>query len=309
MAVEEKVLSIEEGTLAYYMEKEQIVIKRYRGIGQIAVVPAEIDGFPVTEIDRKTFLSCKSLRKIILPDTIERIGDWAFAHTEALRKITLPRKELIKGKELFLGCKRLQEIRLSGEDEVMAQDKQDGIFRMLAIAVTALHDYYLLDTTGSRSKEWIAKWDEQLLKVITTDDLDGFEELWTCGEEDYEGKDYDIKSYPVEKRKSKLRLAFFRLLHPVGLATETKEFLQQYIRSHTKGTKEPEGWDIVIEEHRDDLSYFQVFAEAGCVTEDNFDLLIADMQEVNAQIKGYFFQYKETHFAKADAFSSFDLDW
>ena len=47
---------------------------------------------------------------------------------------------------------------------------------------------------------------------------DGFEELWTCGEEDYEGKDYDIRSYPVEKRKMKLRVVFFRLLFPYRIS-------------------------------------------------------------------------------------------
>lgn len=309
MKSEEKVFAVEEGTLAYYEENGHVIIKRYRGIGQKAAVPAEIDGLPVVKIEKKAFLSCKNLKEIELPESIEEIGDWAFAHAEKLRKIKLPRKEMIKGKELFLGCRRLQKVQLMAEEAQETADEKAGIFHMLAIAVTALHDYYLFDTTGSYGKEWFAKWDEKLLKFIMTDDFDGFEDLWTCGEEDYEGKDYDIQSYPVEKRKGKIRLAFFRLLHPIEMQEKTKEFLRQYIRSHTKGTKEPESWEVVLDEHKDDLPYFQVFAEAGCVTEDNFDALIADMEEINAQIKGYFFQYKEKHFVKKDAFSAFELDW
>lgn len=79
---EEKVLSIEGGTLVYQQEKKGICIKRYRGIGQKAVVPENIEGRPVTVIARKAFLSRKTLKEIVLPETIEEIGDWAFAHAE-----------------------------------------------------------------------------------------------------------------------------------------------------------------------------------------------------------------------------------
>ncbi len=302
-------LSIEEGTIAYLEEKNGIVMKRYRGIGKKAIVPESIEGKPVISIARKAFLSCKTLREIVLPNSIEEIGDWAFAHTEELRTITIPRRELTRGKELFLGCKRLREIQLLGTEEEQLQDKKDGINRMLAAAVTILHDYFLFTPTEVRGDAWIARWDEQLLKLVRLDDLDGFEELWTCGEEDYEGKDYDIKSYPVEKRKMKLRMIYFRLLHPYKLAETVKSELQQYLHDHTKGTKEPEAWEVLLEEHSEDITYYQVFTEAGCVTEENFDDLLSDMQDVNAQMKAYMLKYKEEHLTKRDAFAAFELDW
>lgn len=302
-------LSIEEGTIAYLEEKNGIVMKRYRGIGKKAIVPESIEGKPVISIARKAFLSCKTLREIVLPNSIEEIGDWAFAHTEELRTITIPRRELTRGKELFLGCKRLREIQLLGTEEEQLQDKKDGINRMLAAAVTILRDYFLFTPTEVRGDAWITRWDEQLLKLVRLDDLDGFEELWTCGEEDYEGKDYDIKSYPVEKRKMKLRMIYFRLLHPYKLAETVKSELQQYLHDHTKGTKEPEAWEVLLEEHSEDIIYYQVFTEAGCVTEENFDDLLSDMQNVNVQMKAYMLKYKEEHLTKRDAFAAFELDW
>ena len=306
---EEKVISIEEGTLAYIEEKNGICIKRYRGIGSKAVVPEEIDGKRVISIGRKAFLSRKTLKEIVLPDTIEEIGDWAFAHTEELKKIVIPRHELTRGKELFLGCKQLEEIVLSGTEEEQLQDKKDGIGNMLASAVTVLHDYFLFTPTEVRGDAWMKRWDEQLLKLIRLDDLDGFQELWTCGEEDYEGKDYDIDSYPVEKRKVKLRMIYFRLLHPYKIAKSVKNELQQYLHDHTKGTKEPEAWEVLLEEHGEDIAYYQVFTEAGCVNEENFDDLLADMQDVNAQMKAYMLKYKDEHLTKKDAFAAFELDW
>ena len=187
---EEKVISIEEGTLAYTEEKDGIHIKRYRGMGTKAIVPEMIDNHPVIAIGRKAFLSRKTLQEIRLPDTIQEIGDWAFAHAEGLKRISIPRSELIRGKELFLGCRSLEEITLIGTEEECRQDKEDGIGRMLAAAVTTLHDYFLFTPTEIRSEAWMKRWDEQLLKLVRLDDLDGFQELWTCGEEDYEGKEY-----------------------------------------------------------------------------------------------------------------------
>ncbi|MBQ6786949.1 MAG: leucine-rich repeat protein [Lachnospiraceae bacterium] len=306
---EEKVISIEEGTLAYTEEKDGIHIKRYRGIGRKAIVPEFIDNQPVVAIGRKAFLSRKTLEEICLPDSIEEIGDWAFAHAEGLTKITIPRRELIRGKELFLGCKSLGEIMLLGTEEEQNQDKKDGIDRMLATAVTTLHDYFLFTPTEIRSDAWMKRWDEQLLKLVRLDDLDGFQELWTCGEEDYEGKEYDIESYPVEKRKLKLRMIYFRLLHPYKLSDEVKDELQHYLHDHTKGTKESEAWEVLLEEHAEDIAYYQVFTEAGCVNEDNFDEILADMKDVNAQMKAYMLRYKEEHLTKTDAFAAFELDW
>lgn len=306
---EEKVISIGEGTLAYTEEKDGIHIKRYRGIGTKAIVPQSIDGRPVIAIGRKAFLSRKTLQEIILPESIQEIGDWAFAHAEGLCRITIPRCELTRGKDLFLGCKSLEKIELSGTEEERLQDKRDGIPQMLAIAVTVLHDYFLFSPTEIRDDAWMKRWDEQLLKLVRLDDLDGFQELWTCGEEDYEGKEYDFESYPVEKRKLKLRIIYFRLLHPYKLSKEVKKELQQYLYNHTKGSKEPEAWEILLEEHAEDIAYYQVFTQAGCVNEDNFDDLLADMVEVNAQMKAYMLKYKEENLVKKDAFAAFELDW
>jgi hypothetical protein len=237
---------------------------------------------------------------VIVPDSIEEIGDWCFAHAENLRTVVLPRKALSCGKELFLGCKRLRSIELSGLPDQLL-DK--GLGRMLALGVTVLHDYYLLDPMAVGGDEWVEAWDEKLLALMELDDLDGFEELWTCGEEDYEGKDYDIKSYPVEKRKMKLRVVYFRLLNPFKIKSATKEKLQAYVStSH-------EAWEIIMDEHPQELEYYKVFTEAGAATEENFEKLIADMDKVSAEIKAFMLRYRDENIGKRDVFSDFELDW
>lgn len=297
------------GQLVYIPYGDGFSIKRYRGIGERVEVPAQIEGKPVTAIEKKAFLSCKTIREINLPDTIEEIGDWAFAHAEKLRFIRVPDHSLRHGKELFLGCKRLREIVLSGTEEDKERRASEGIGRMLAMAVTVLHDYFLFAPDEAGTDAWIKRWDEKLKGLMELDDLDGFEELWTCGEEDYEGKDYDIKSYPVEKRKMKLRIVYFRMLHQYGISDEMRAYLRDYLCRHTKGTATPEAWDIIIEEHKDELMYYKIFAESGCITEENFDALLSDLEDVGAEIKAYMLRYKEEHFGQRDAFAAFELDW
>ena len=167
---------------------------------------------------------------------MEEIGDWAFAHAEQLCSVSLPRHPMSCGKELFLGCGRLNEIVLGSSQAEWAEYAPLGLYQMLATAVTVFRDYFLLDPLDFGNDAWVKRWDEKLLALVMLDDLDGFEELWTCGEEDYEGKDYDIRSYPVEKRKMKLRIVYFRLMHPYRISDDMYRALREYLRSHTKGT-------------------------------------------------------------------------
>ena len=287
------------GQLVYVPYKNGIAIKRYRGIAAKVEVPPFIEQKPVTAIEKKAFLSCKTIKEISLPDTIEEIGDWAFAHAEHLRTVMIPNRVLLRGKELFLGCLRLKEIRIRTRQEF----HDLGLGRMLAMAVTVLHDYFLFEPLEVGNDAWIARWDAKLIDLIRLDDLDGFEELWTCGEEDYEGKDYDIKSYPVEKRKMKLRIVYFRLLHPYKLAPAVEHELKEYLKASR------EAWDIIMEEHADDLGYYKLFADAGCITEENFDMFLTDLANAGAEIKAYMLKYKDEHLKTADAFSAFELDW
>ena len=98
------------GQFAYKSYKKGYLIKRYRGIGERIQVPSYIDEKPVISIEKKAFLSCKTIREIILPDTVEEIGDWAFAHAEQLRTVSMPHHALIHGKELFWDANGLEKL-------------------------------------------------------------------------------------------------------------------------------------------------------------------------------------------------------
>ena len=54
--------------------------EKYDKNNMCVVLPREIGGEPLTIVGAKAFLSCRRVEKLELPDTLERVEDWAFAH-------------------------------------------------------------------------------------------------------------------------------------------------------------------------------------------------------------------------------------
>ena len=77
----EKQIETENGTISYRTEQEKAIVTGFRGFAANLSLPSRIQGYPVTAIDRKAFLSQKSLCGICLPDTIQELlvmGDRLF---------------------------------------------------------------------------------------------------------------------------------------------------------------------------------------------------------------------------------------
>lgn len=70
-----------EGTyeqLKYKNYSEYIEITDCDESATSVVIPAEIDGVPVTIIGDSAFKNCKSLTEIVIPDSVTDIGEYAF---------------------------------------------------------------------------------------------------------------------------------------------------------------------------------------------------------------------------------------
>lgn len=91
------------------LEYEIVSNKFYNvvGIGNVTsdeiVVPSTYNGLPVIRIARRVFENKVNLKKIILPDTIEHIDNFAFAGCTALEYIDLPSGLKYMQKDAFSG--------------------------------------------------------------------------------------------------------------------------------------------------------------------------------------------------------------
>ncbi len=337
----EKQIDIENGTISYRTEQEKAIVTGFRGFAANLSLPSRIQGYPVTAIDRKAFLSQKSLWGICLPDTVQEVGDWAFAHCGSLAEISFPKREVRFGRAVFKDCGSLQRIvvrepdcgsggqtaredsrgealgkpdwgmsaplhdRLPGESAPGGGEKP-SCAELLAAAVTMLEAPYLLDVRRAGSREWLEQWDIRLLSVLRAADAEGYISQSVYGEEDYIGT--DLEEFTGARRRTKVRLSFLRLLRPQHLHPALREELEQYLRSLTKGRSTEETWEVIRQEHGSHREHYSLFAQLGCITEDNFQGILEDMGEDNPEMKAFFLKYRgERREGEGDFFDALEL--
>lgn len=309
--------SFSGGELTYDIKKnngkEEAVITGFNGLASCLVLPEQIEGYPVTEIGRKAFLSKKQLREVVLPSTLARIDDWAFAYCNGLECVVLPRGPLSLGRAVFLECGNLKRLEVKGESGMVGPDSVlqvpavetvteaiSSVAELMAAAVNFYEAYYLVDPITAGDSEWLAKWDNRMLSYLHTDDQEGYSKQVLCGEEDYGST--DLVAFLNGRRKSKVRLSFLRLLNPIGLSEENKQELEQYLLCHTKGESGEEAWEVVFSEHGEERRYFELFAQTGCLTEENFNAIMGDIGENYPEMKAYFLKVKEEKIGYEDFF-------
>ena len=118
-------------------------ITKYNGPGGDVVVPAEIDGNPVIFIDGSTFPSSReditsitfsngiegfynvlnttySLEQIVLPDTLEVIGNGALGYCPKLKEITFPASLRFINAQLLFSMDSMETVTFLGECPVIS---------------------------------------------------------------------------------------------------------------------------------------------------------------------------------------------
>lgn len=305
--MQEKEWKLADASLYYETEikqdREFVRITRFQGLASQVEVPERIQGLPVAILDRKAFLSKKNLRRVWLPDTLEEIGDWAFAYCDHLTEIVISSGTVRFGKAVFLECRELK--RISGGGRRGMADDRAFPAELMAAAVTSMDAAYLLDMDAAGSEEWLEKWDARLGSVLRVPDQEGFSRQILCGEEDYGST--DLAAYMSGRRKEKIRLCLLRLLSDQGLSDSFRQELEDYLRSHTKGQASEESWQVILREHGADREYYQLFAAIGCVTEDNRNAILTEIGGEYPEMKAYFLRGGEETDGAEDFFAGLEL--
>lgn len=308
--MQEKEWELADGSLYYEIDEEAdqktIRITRFQGNSSRLEVPEQIEGLPVTAVGKKAFLSRKNLRRVMLPVTIDMIGDWAFAYCDHLAEVVLPYREIRFGKAVFMECGDLQ--RILAELQTLERPEEEFPAELLAAAVTRMDAAYLLDMEAAGTEEWLGKWDARLLTLLHTSDQEGYSKQILCGEEDYGST--DLAAYMSGRRKEKVRLILLRLLFCQGLSVKLKKELESYLRAHAKGEDNEEAWQVILTEHGNHREYYSLFASIGCVTEENLNGILEDIGEDFPEMKAYFLRtccYREESCDTADFFEGLEL--
>lgn len=329
----QKELVMTQGSLYYEVRQtkessREVVVTGADSFISELVIPDKIEDCPVTTIGKKAFLSRKQLRKVVLPDTIEELGDWAFAYCSGLEQVVLPGREIKFGRSLFLECGKLRKLTVvTGGMDIDAErsegETQRDTEELLAAAVTVFDSYYLLDPVHAGTGEWLEKWDARLQTYLHADDQEGYSKQVLCGEEDYGST--DLEAFLSNKRKGKVRMCFLRLINSNGLCEQLRQELVAYLLAHTareaengqaaeplkghSGTRYgEEAWEIVLTEFGDERRYYESFAQLGCLTEENFGRVMADIGEDYPEMKAYFLKIKEQQIGYTDFFEELSLD-
>lgn len=294
-----------QGCLSYTADEESVEITGSRGRDTVIEIPPQLAGLPVTGIGKKAFLSNKTVKEITLPDTIESLGDWAFACCAKLEKLTLPYKRLEVGQGIFRDCVSLTQI-MDGTSPA-TDKKMTDVSYLTAAAVCKLDAFYLFDLEAAGSAEWFDRWDVRLRTVMGTPDAEGFSKMLLCGEEDYGSRENNLDHYMGQQRRKKVRLAMCRLMHDFCLKEEDERAHTAYLLAHRKGQETEETWRVVLEEHGDELSYYRFLTEIGAVDKENFQAILTDLGESHTEMKAYLMEYYGGLRADEDPFAAFVL--
>lgn len=296
-------LEIEGGRLRIGIQEGEAVVLSCRitqgrvVIPDVALIPDMAESVPITKIDRKVFLSSRQLREISLPAGLREVGDWAFAYCSNLVYVWLPRRGLSLGKGVFKDCNSLEGVfYLDGHG---TSEQQSGM--LLGTVPVKLEAEYLFTPGEAGSRSWIARYDAKLQEFLNQPDEDGYSKMVYCGEEDIMA---NMDLYLAERRRAKSRLCFNRLINSVELGEELREELMQYLRTHTKGCESEAAWEVVYGEHGSEQEYYEIFTEAGCVAETNYDAILSEMGDLYPEMKGFLMRY---HSEKMDTIDFFDL--
>ncbi len=80
------------------------------------IIPATIDGLPVTAIGPRAFYLCRGLSGISIPPSVETIGEEAFGYCDNLTEIIVPSSVRCIGDRAFSNCMSLHSISVELEN-------------------------------------------------------------------------------------------------------------------------------------------------------------------------------------------------
>lgn len=218
----------------------------------------------LTQIDRKAFLSARSVREVYLPSGITHVGDWAFAKCSNLTRVCFadPFHPGLFGKDVFTGCRKLSYIGFAGMDKAAS--------RLLALSANMLYYDHLLRSDDVGLKSWYEKWDICLASKLKSDDAEAKMSAALCGEEDisYDGigsvdgeMPGETGDYVAAEERKKSALCYIRLSNDLFLADDKRRLIEDHIRENRLGCGSGSSFYAIFEECDADTDFLRLYLD------------------------------------------------
>lgn len=270
-------------------------------------LPREIEGEPLTVIGAKAFLSCRQVERLTLPDTLEQVEDWAFAHMKGLKEIVFPAKEIRFGKKVFLGCDRLRKALLTDGGGLL-RGRYAGmpcflasVFRLSLDNIQGKLSDLKLAGDPEGQWQWLARYDEALsVYLLRAEDYD-FEPAF-IGWFDVEDVDDQRAGYMAEQKKKKTMLAFERLMYGERMSAETEGLLRDYLVG-----KAPEQALKLLRDYGGHVKYFQIWRQLGGFERYSPRFLLEELEDADPEVRSFLLECELEDAAGKDFFGGLEL--
>lgn len=281
-------------------QEELFRYEKYEGQEAEVCLPVLMCNKPMGIIGMKAFLSCKTVEKLVLPESLVQVEDWAFAHMRNLQELVLPAKQIHFGKKVFLGCDSLRRVGLHNVEGY------DGIPFFLANAFRFLEEEALFDLEQAGDMngqwEWLSLYDEKLMEYIKRPDEYGFVPAF-IGWFDVEDVDDQKDGYVLSQRKNKVLLVFQRLIYSAKIESDVESFLQEYLLRNEELIMEV----LREESYGKDIRYYKAWKQAGGLESDTCKEILAWLPNDEPEIKAYLLEITLEDTKAEDYFKDLEL--
>lgn len=268
----------------------------------------------IKRIGKKAFMGLKQLKAVSLPGTVEMLDDWSFAHCSHLKELVIrpltdENVNIDFGKGVFEGCNELSSICIGYEES-------DDKAMLLSAAIWRLPASYLFKDPDIGTPKWCQSWDKSLKSYLEQNNDEGYTDRVLCGEEDisYDGiasVDGELLSdgtnFVRETIMRKCYLCFLRLKASEYLEEEYRNIFIDYLNKHGKGTKGEEAWSVLKDYFGDNIEYFKLYEQSGCLQNDKIDEMLEDLGETHAEAKAFLIKHKQSSGGESAFFSDMFL--
>lgn len=275
----------------YEIKNEEICIQKCYSHGNVAVIPTEIDGYPVTELSAYAFsvgavhafgtitvdeyhglprLAGERLEEIIIPKTVKRVGRYAFYNCKNLCRLEFCNSLVDLGAGAFTGCHKVREIKVHFEDgkesrlrEFLVELAEEQVVTLCyenEEAKVLFPEYYeeSIENTPARNLEVFTHGSGMMYRncfVKKELDFQLYDERfgWAVGKESPETLFY---------------LIFFRLFYPYQLSEKAKRKYIDYLKENLQKCA---AWAAIGQ--REDV--LQFLAEHCVISANQMDIVIS----------------------------------